>query len=87
VNQYGNMRFGVLTAARLTMLFFGMWRVDKEVDTNVSEEHTLNFLAWRRRQYVFPKRWFLPTSLQGTKTQKNNIVNNIAKTVDRIPVL
>jgi hypothetical protein len=28
---------------------------------------------WRWKQYVSPKRWHLPTSLRGAKTQKNNI--------------
>jgi hypothetical protein len=28
----------------------------------------------RRRHYVSPKRWYLPTSLHGVTTQKNNIV-------------
>jgi hypothetical protein len=30
-------------------------------------------LRWRWRQYVSPKRWHLPTSLHGAKTQNNNI--------------
>jgi hypothetical protein len=29
---------------------------------------------WRWGQYVSPKRWHLPTSLHGAKTQRNNII-------------
>jgi hypothetical protein len=29
---------------------------------------------WRLRQYISPKRWHLPTSLRGAKTQKNSVI-------------
>jgi hypothetical protein len=32
---------------------------------------------WRWRQYISPKHWHLPTSLHGTKIQKNNIIIKI----------
>jgi hypothetical protein len=36
----------------------------------------LDLQPWRWRQYVPPKRWHLPTSLHGAKTQKNNIIHH-----------
>jgi hypothetical protein len=31
-------------------------------------------LPWRRRQYVSPNHWHLPTSLHGVKTRNNKII-------------
>jgi hypothetical protein len=41
---------------------------------NTDDKHTFIFRViqpWRWRQYFSPKRWHLPTSLHGAKTQKN----------------
>jgi hypothetical protein len=57
----------------IVVLWF--WRpVDSSVDSSVLEKHTVSLQPWRWRQYVSPKRWHLPTSLHGSKTQKN--INN-----------
>jgi hypothetical protein len=42
-------------------------RVHFQADTDVSEEYI------RGRQYVPPKRWYLPTSTHGVAVQTNNI--------------
>jgi hypothetical protein len=49
-----------------------------------AETYCLHLQGWRNilspssglkmRQYVSPKRWHLPTSLHGAKTQKNSII-------------
>jgi hypothetical protein len=38
-----------------------------------SHNITVIFKPWRWRQYVSPKRWYLPTNLHGITTQKKNI--------------
>jgi hypothetical protein len=38
------------------------------------ETYCIHLQGWRSRQYVSPKRWHLTTSLQGAKSQKNNII-------------
>jgi hypothetical protein len=38
------------------------------------ETNCLHLQTWRWKQYVSPKRWYLPTSLFGVATQDNNIV-------------
>jgi hypothetical protein len=69
----------------LRFVLLGFWRrrVDSYIDNNVSEKHTVSIFraedglqtsAWRWIQYVYPKRWHLPTSLHGAKTQKNSAI-------------
>jgi hypothetical protein len=62
--------------------FFSQWRyyskfwrsVNSYVDINISEKITVFFfLGWRWTQHVSPKRWYLPTSADGVKTQMNII--------------
>jgi hypothetical protein len=42
--------------------------MDVQVDTSVSEKHTVSIF-----KYVSPKRWYVPASPHGVKTQKTNI--------------
>jgi hypothetical protein len=50
-------------------------RVDLWVDTNSLEEYSTSIFRqpWRWRQYVPPKRWYLPISPHGVTTQETNI--------------
>jgi hypothetical protein len=40
---------------------------------------TSKLQSWRWRQYVPPKRWYLPTSPHGVSTQKTNIETSVLK--------
>jgi hypothetical protein len=61
----------------------GTWRFYKGSDEGqLPSLHFLTplFQTWRWRQYVSPKRWYLPLSLYGVRTQKKNIIFNAVKT-------
>jgi hypothetical protein len=72
------VRSEVLAAVRMTMLLF--WAV-----TSCRFVGTYQPIG-RWRQYVSPKRLYLPTNLHGVTTQSNNVVNHIvsSQTVDMI---
>jgi hypothetical protein len=65
----------------LQIVICGSWthirRVLSQADISVSEKNTVSIfrakvLKWK--QPVSPEGWYLPMSLHGVKTQKNNIV-------------
>jgi hypothetical protein len=73
------MRFEVLTAVRMTMFWVvAPCRLVGRYQ-RLGETHCLHLQPWRWKQYVYPKRWYLPTSLHGVISQKNYIVKYIHK--------
>jgi hypothetical protein len=44
------------------------------LDANGSENHTVSIFRAEDGDYGYPKRWHLPTSLHGAKTQKSIIM-------------
>jgi hypothetical protein len=72
----------------------GLWRrVDSQADTNVSEKHTPTVSIFRAEtyclhlqgqkwNYVFPKRWCLPTSPHGVTSHKNVVIFTAVRTSD-----
>jgi hypothetical protein len=48
--------------------------IDRNVVMKCLGPREINCTLGRWRQYVHPKRWYLPTSLHGVTTQKTNIV-------------
>jgi hypothetical protein len=73
--KYNCVRFEVLTAAKMAML----WVVTPcRLVTRCQrfeETYFLHFRAEGRwRGYVYLKRWYLPTSLHGVTTQNNIVI-------------
>jgi hypothetical protein len=71
------------TGLDLMMLFFWVLAPCRLVGGRQSfgETYCLHLQPWKCRQYVSPKRWHVPMSLQGTKTP--NIILTAVKTSNR----
>jgi len=67
------VRFEVLIAMKVSMLFWVVTPWNTQVGTNVSVKHIVSIFR-TEGYYVSPKRWYLPTSLNGVTTKNKNIV-------------
>jgi hypothetical protein len=67
-----HVRFDVFTEVRMMMIFRVLLpcRLIRRCQRS-GETYCLHLQGGRWRLYVSPKRWHLPTSLHGAKTQKN----------------